>query len=318
MSRIYATFNGRQDGLELGISCLELLHEQRTSWPQLRKAYEALEQAKYRELVCNGFSVRLLHNPGRLTSTAASVKAADIDQRPCFLCGHLLPGAQKAVLYRNEYLILVNPMPVMGAHFTIPHVSHRPQTISGNIEALLHIAADFGQDWTLLYNGPRCGASAPDHLHFQALPSGSTPIEHEIGERRRLVPYGADQNGTASFRVQDVGREAILFIGEEPFVLATALSHYLENLRRMTESSEDQEPMINVLAQFLGHAFRVVVFPRRKHRPEVFFKEGDNRIVVSPAVVEMAGIIVTPFEHDFERLDSATIEAIYREVSLNP
>lgn len=313
---IYATFDGEKNGSELGALCLELLAEQIISWPQLSRAYEALEQANSRYIACHGFSVRLLHNPGRLTSTAASVNSVDIDQRPCFLCKPHLPDSQKAILYRNEYLILANPMPVTFAHFTIPHVSHMPQAINGSIDTLLSLSADFGENWTILYNGPRCGASAPDHLHFQAIPAGKTPIEHEVRQRERLVPYGPDQNGVLRCRVENVGREVIMFTGKEADLVVDAVSRYVETLAGMAPSYEGEEPMINIAARLDNQAFTLLVFPRQKHRPDVFFTEEDDRIMVSPAVMEMAGIIVTPFEKDFARLDATTVEGIYNEVSL--
>ncbi|HAR96325.1 MAG TPA: DUF4922 domain-containing protein, partial [Deltaproteobacteria bacterium] len=173
--RVYGIFDGGKEGPKLADLCRGLLDEQKTSWPQLSEAYEALGSAKTRLLACNGFSVRLLHNPGRLTSTDAKVDAADISRRPCFLCADRLPHPQKSILYRHEYLILSNPMPVMSGHLTIPHISHRPQTIIANTQTFLALAADLGKEWIILYNGPRCGASAPDHLHFQAVPRAAVP-----------------------------------------------------------------------------------------------------------------------------------------------
>jgi hypothetical protein len=316
MDRIYAIFDGEQDSPKLADLCLGLLDEQKASWPQLSEAYEALRSAKTRRLTCDGFSVRLLHNPGRLTSTSAKVDAADISRRPCFLCEDHLPHPQKAIRYRHEYLILSNPMPVISGHLTIPHVSHRPQSITASVQTFLTLAADLGQEWTILYNGPRCGASAPDHLHFQAIPAGQTPIEHEIGEKRRLAPYGGYQNGIPCYRVENVGREVILFAGEELVLVAEALSRQIEVLGKIARSPASEEPMINAAAHFEDGKYSILLFPRRRHRPSVFFKDGDDRIVVSPAVVEMAGIIVTPFEKDFERLDCATVESIYSEITL--
>jgi hypothetical protein len=314
MSRIYETFEGEKKGRELGELCLALLAEQKDSWTQLRQAYEALKQAKMRDLACEGFSVRLLYNPGRFRSTAAPVSDADIARRPCFLCEGHLPDAQKALLYRNAYLILANPMPVIPGHFTIAHVSHRPQAIAGHVRDLLDLTADFGRDWIILYNGPRCGASAPDHLHFQAIPSGQTPIEHELREERRWARNNPCNNGVPSWRIKDMGREVIIFRGEEREALVQALHRFL--LVQSANRQGWEEPMLNLVAFFDDRMYTILLFPRRRHRPGVYFNEGDDRIVVSPAVVEMAGLIVTPFEKDFERLDRRTVEAIYSEVSL--
>lgn len=315
MNRIYAAFDGEKNGPALGNLCLQLLTQQKASWPDLNRACQALKQARSRDIACDGFSVRLLHNPGRLTSTTASVNSADIDQRPCFLCGHNLPDRQKGILYRNEYLILVNPMPVASGHLTIPHLFHRPQAIAGNMHTLLGLAADLGEEWMILYNGPRCGASAPDHLHFQAIPAGRTPIEQEVRQRERLAPYGPARNGVLCRQVGNVGRDVILFAGKEADLVVEAVSQYIETLTEMESSYNGEEPMINMMACLVDRNLAVLVFPRQKHRPDAFFREEDDRITVSPAVVEMAGIIITPFEKDFERLDATAIEDIYREVS---
>ena len=100
-------------------------------------------------------------------------------------------------------------MPVFSPHFTVSHLDHRPQAIAEQIDAFLRLMADFGSGWTVLYNGPRCGASAPDHLHFQAVPSGQMPIEKEILEKKRLAlitpvdgvsPLSRERPGTGSRR----------------------------------------------------------------------------------------------------------------------
>jgi hypothetical protein len=177
----------------------------------------------------------------------------------------------------------------------------------------LQLMSDLGSDWMVLYNGPRCGASAPDHLHCQAIPRGRLPIEREIEEETRLevVPsLGID----GFYRVRDVGREVVMLTGDEPDTLNDSLKVYLDKLKKAR--STDDEPMLNIAGSQVRGGWRLLIFPRRKHRPDVFFHEGGARIVVSPAVVEMAGVIVTPIKKDFERIDAAVVESIYKEVSL--
>jgi hypothetical protein len=311
--KIHSTFDGAQPGKSLAGLCLKLLADQKETWPVLREGYEAQRQVRERSIPCSGFAVLLQHNPGRIISTLAAVGEQDTNERPCFLCLHHLPEGQKGVLYRDEYLILSNPMPVFSAHFTIAHVDHRPQSISGHVETFLRLMADFGSSWTILYNGPTCGASAPDQFHFQAVPSGRMPIEKEIQNKNRLALV-AQKDGVIFYRARDVGREVIILEGDNPAAVGSAFTSFLHALSKVLCVGE--EPMINVAGSYEQTTWRLVVFPRRKHRPDAFFREGDARIAVSPAVIEMGGVLVTPFARDFERLDTAAVESIYEEVSL--
>ena len=192
--------------------CLELLSEQKKTWPDLREGYESLKDVRERDLPCRGFSVRLQYNPGRIKSSLADVSEKNVNERRCFLCLDHLPEGQKGILYRSEYLILCNPMPVFSSHFTVSHLDHRLQAIAEHIDTFLQLMADFGSGWTVLYNGPKCGASAPDHLHFQAAPSGQMPIEKEIREEKRLTLM-KQVDGVLLYRVRDLGREVIILEG---------------------------------------------------------------------------------------------------------
>ncbi len=311
--RIFAIFDGGDNKKNLSAHCRELLTEQIKTWHDLRKAYEFLKNIKIRDLPCKGFSVRIQHNPGRVKSSTANVDNARINSRPCFLCLQNLPEAQKGILYRRTYLILCNPAPVFPSHLTIVLLDHHPQSILDNIDTFLNLSRDLGNRWTILYNGPKCGASAPDHLHFQAIPSGLLPIEKEILEEKNLTQVRTSEN-VSIFLTKNLGREAITIEGHDTTAIADELIEILTNMKKMPQA--DEEPMINVACFYDNERYRLLVFPRARHRPEAFFKEGNERIVVSPAVIEMCGVIVTPAEKDFERLDAPTVEGIYREVSL--
>ncbi len=220
---------------------------------------------------------------------------------------------RKGILYRDEYLILCNPAPILTAHLTVSHVDHRRQAITEHIETFLRLMADFGSGWVVLYNGPRCGASAPDHLHFQAAPSGQMPIEKDIREQKRLV-LTKQREGVLFYRVEGLGREVVIIEGEDPVAVGVGFNGFLEGLKKSLLL--DDEPMMNVVGLHEDGKYRLVIFPRRKHRPDAFFREGNDRVVVSPGVIDMGGILVTPVERDFERLDAAAVEGIYKEVSL--
>ena len=309
--KIHANFEG---GRDLSRLCLKLLSEQKNAWQDLREGYEFLEDMRERNLSCRNFLVRIQHNPRRLKSCTAGASSDNENGQPCFLCLDHLPQEQKGVLYRSEYLILCNPMPILSSHFTVSHLDHRLQAIAEHIGTFLQLMVDLGPSWVTLYNGPKCGASAPEHLHFQAAQSGQMPIEEEIrdGDRLALVK---EMDDVLLYRVNNLGREAILLEGSDPIAVERAFKGFLNGLQNALLLNE--EPMINIVGLYEERKWRLIVFPRRKHRPDAFFKEGNNRVVVSPGAIDMGGLVITPVGKDFERLDTAAVENIYKEVSLD-
>jgi ribosomal protein S18 acetylase RimI-like enzyme len=309
--KTYTTFDA---GESLSDLCLEFLSEQKKAWQDLRKGYEFLEDIRERDLSCRGFSVRLQYNPGRMKSSTADVSEKNTKERQCFLCLDHLPEDQRGILYRSDYLILGNPMPVFSSHFTVSHIDHRLQAIDEYIGTYLQLMADLGPSWTVLYNGPKCGASAPDHLHFQVGPWGQMPIEKEI--RAEKKPALIKKNGgVLLYCGMGLGREVIILQGDDPIAIERVLKDFLMALKKVLII--DEEPMINIAGFYEERKWRLVIFPRRKHRPDVFFKDGDARVVVSPGVIDMGGLLITPVKRDFERLDATAVEGIYREVSLD-
>lgn len=314
-AKVHSAFDETSPPRTLSGSCLDLVEDQKRSWPMLGCAYDALEKILERQVTCSGFSVRVQHNPARITSTLAEVTNGDTKGRACFLCSANLPAGQTGILYRGCYLILPNPMPVLPFHCTVASISHEPQAIGGRIGDFLALMVDLGPDWTVLYNGPRCGASAPDHFHFQIVPSGRMPIEMELRDSKRLIPSG-QLEGVHLFRASGLGRQAVVLEGGEPGAMEHVFDAFLESL---TDSIPGQgEPMMNIAGFFSEEHLSLVVFPRRKHRPDSFYKPGDEQIAVSPAVLEMGGILVTPVRRDFGRVDRLFVEATFAEVSLDP
>ncbi len=313
--KILAMFDGGEGEKQLPELCLDLMSEQKETWPDLRRGCESLKGIRERDVSCGGFSVRLQHNPERMKNALADVQNTNPKSEGCFLCLEHLPERQKGVLYRGEYLILCNPRPIFPSHFTISHTEHRPQALLEQIRALLRLIAEFGSGWTVFYNGPKCGASAPHHLHFQAAPTEHMPMEKEILEEgRRAEPRQI--NGVVLYRVKDLGREVAVLEGDDPVAVEAVLKGLLECLQSVLNVSE--EPMMNVAGFYPEETWRLVIFPRRKHRPEAFFRKGDARVVVSPGLIDMGGVLVTPLERDFERLNAAAVEGIFTEVSLEP
>jgi ribosomal protein S18 acetylase RimI-like enzyme/diadenosine tetraphosphate (Ap4A) HIT family hydrolase len=309
--KTYAAFDEGEKGLP-GI-CLELLSKQKKGWQDLREGYESLKNVRERDLLCGRFSVRLQYNPGRIKSSLADVGERKAHELRCFLCLDRLPESQKGILYRSEYLILCNPMPVFPYHFIVSHLDHRLQAIAEHIDLFLRLMGDFGSDWMVLYNGPTCGASAPDHLHFHAIPSGQMPIEKEM-RRENTIPLTKRVDDVLLYRLRDLGREVIILEGDDPMAIGSAFRVFLNALKKVLLMNE--EPMMNIAGFKKEGKWCLVIFPRRKHRPEAFFREGDARVVVSPGVIDMGGLLITPVEKDFERLDGTEVENIYKEVSL--
>jgi ribosomal protein S18 acetylase RimI-like enzyme len=309
--KTYTAFEGEEESLP-GL-CLKLLSEQKKSWQDLREGYESLKNVRERDLSCGSFSVRLQYNPGRIKSSLADVGERKANVGGCFLCLDRLPESQKGIFYRSEYLILCNPMPVFPDHLIVSHLDHRLQAIAEHIDLFLRLMGDFGPDWMVLYNGPKCGASAPDHLHFHASPSGQMPVEKEMRAGNRIT-LTKQVNGVLLYRLRDLGREVLLLEGDDPMAVGSAFRGLLNTLKKVLLI--DEEPMMNIAGFQREGKWRLVIFPRRKHRPEAFFRKGDARVVVSPGVIDMGGLLITPVEKDFEGLGRADVETIYREVSL--
>lgn len=311
--KTYTTFNGGGDTKPLAELCHHLLSEQKKVWQDLHKGLQSLLEGRQRDIYCAGFSVRLQHNIGRIKSSTADVSQKVVGNRDCFLCLGHLPEEQKGIVYRDEFLILCNPAPILTAHLTISCVLHRRQTIAEHIETFLRLIGDFGPGWVLLYNGPKCGASAPDHHHFQAALSGQMPIEKDIRDQKRVVLMKQIE-GVLFYRGNGLGREVVIIEGEDPVAVGNGFNGFFKSLKRSLLL--DDEPMMNIVGLHEGRKYRLVIFPRRKHRPDAFCREGDDRVVVSPGVIDMGGILVTPVQRDFDRLDAAAVEGIYKEVSL--
>ena len=230
--KTFATFDGNGNEPALSAHCINLLENQKSSWPDLSLGYAALAQVRVKELQCNGFSVRLHHNPIRMKSTIAPVDKESIKKRPCFLCLENLPEKQQGIVYRRDFIVLCNPFPITPQHYTISNIKHVPQSFDGNIPVFLMFAKDFHGDFNVFYNGPESGASAPDHLHFQAAPTGVLPVEKDIQDNaKRIFVKCADS--TYLSKVKDVGRGIIIIEGKDYDAVAAALSNVISAMKNI-------------------------------------------------------------------------------------
>ena len=309
-NQIFTAFPA-EGGAKLGDLCLELLEDQKKTWPALAAAYAGLAGIKTKAHCCDGYEVRVQFNPARSVSSGAAVDPRSIKSRPCFLCTRNLPYEQKGILYHQEYLILCNPAPIFEKHFTVVHRQHQPQAIAASIGSLLGLAADMSPDFVVFYNGPACGASAPDHLHFQAIPAGLLPLPEAFPEGFTIIR----DSDVQVYRAEKSDRAVLMLDGNDKELLLQQFDRLLRAAQNIVAGST--EPMINLLCSCANGRWRIMIFFRAKHRPDAFYQEGEQRIFVSPGTIDMAGVIITPREIDFNRLDGQSIRNIYTEVSLS-
>jgi hypothetical protein len=275
---------------------------------------ESLEAVRVREVPGEGFRAFLQFNPKRIVSTGAKVDAKSIQARRCFLCVDNLPEPQKGILYHGEYLILCNPAPIFRPHLTISNVRHLPQTLEPNIDVMLRLARDLSPLLSVFYNGPKCGASAPDHMHFQASPTGAIPVETDVAAARRTGERKTS-DGVEVFALDGYGREAVVLNSGDPAAMAHAMRALFSAMQEVMKTSD--EPLMNVIASYADACWRVIVFLRRVHRPAAYFREGDAQVLISPAAVDIGGLVVTPLERDFHRVDAALLASIFAEESVD-
>ena len=291
---------------------LRFFNRQLQTWHDVRKRYRDLQQVETRELVTDTITLQVQWNPARIGSTGAKIDAKSIAERPCFLCAKNRPQEQMHRVIDGKYELLVNPFPILPIHFTLPTVKHQPQRILPMFGEM----AESNTAITLLYNGPHCGASAPDHAHLQAVSSGILPLQ-QAWQRlsRNLVEVVKDEEDNGIWQVADYPAAA--------FVIRSYQKSVGERLfRRIYDAlppAEDQtEPMMNIIMWQSDGAVLSVVLPRRKHRPACYTATGDAQYIISPGAVDMGGLIITPREQDFRRVTPELILDIYRELSLTP
>ncbi len=289
-----------------------LIQEQLKNWPLAKSNYRGLESVKSRKvLLPEGSEVLVQFNPERIRSSAAKVDVKSIEARACFLCEANRPQEQKAITY-GDYSLLINPFPIFKQHLTIPIESHQDQLILPHFSILLDLAKELS-DFTLFYNGPKCGASAPDHFHFQAGNKGFLPIEEdfkfgnytELKSEERLKIYTWKKYHRGIVSLQSKSRSELISSFKKLYAL-------------LAERQDGEvEPMLNMLCYYENNEWLLHVFPRILHRPSCYFEEGEKQILLSPASVDLGGVFITPREKDFNQLNASDIESILRQVCLS-
>jgi len=293
----------------------DLLKQQIQNWGLAHKNYNGLNKVITKEFkLTGGAKIKVQFNPERINSSAAKVDAKSIQERPCFLCTKNRPKEQLEISFNRNYLILVNPFPIFPQHLTIPHKNHTNQLIEKHFTSMLDLAKEL-PFFTIFYNGPKCGASAPDHFHFQAGNKGFMPIEDEFRSGKFISLVHEIKEGQI-FKWRNYHRSAISLKSKSKQSLSTIYAR-LYSVLNDVQKNESEEPMHNILAYFEEESYIIHIFMRALHRPDVFFATGEKQILISPASVDMGGVFITPREEDFKKIAKSDIENILEQVCID-
>ena len=301
---------GKADIME-DSSISRFFNRQLEMWEDARHRFRDLKHVEVRQL---SDQLKVQFNPARIVSTGAKIDKHTLGERPCFLCERNRPKEQMTKQIDDHFQLLVNPFPILPVHFTIPATKHQPQSIYrhyGEMHRLLSLHSEL----MVFYNGPKCGASAPDHLHFQAGTSGVLPLQTNW---QRL-----SRNLTDVISLNDEEKISVLRDFLVPaFVIISKSEESDEELfhrlyRSMPMRGDESEPMMNIIAWRKGDEFISVVIPREKHRPDAYFAEGEAQMMVSPGALDMAGLIITPREEDFSKINLDKATALLRECGIS-
>ena len=301
---------GKADIME-DSSISRFFNRQLEMWEDARHRFRDLKHVEVRQL---SDQLKVQFNPARIVSTGAKIDKHTLGERPCFLCERNRPKEQMTKQIDDHFQLLVNPFPILPVHFTIPATKHQPQSIYrhyGEMHRLLSLHSEL----MVFYNGPKCGASAPDHLHFQAGTSGVLPLQTNWQRLSRSL--------TDVISLNDEEKISVLSDFLVPaFVIISKSEDSDEELfhrlyRSMPMRGDESEPMMNIIAWRKGDEFISVVIPREKHRPDAYFAEGEAQMMVSPGALDMAGLIITPREEDFRKINLDKATALLRECGIS-
>ena len=285
-----------------------LFMSQIQGWDIAQKNYELLGSCKTRKLSNSNFSFILQKNYGRIKSSTSKTDEKSLKARPCFLCKSNRPFEQKDVKYKgetNSYEILVNPFPIFQKHFTIVSSEHTNQTIKNREKDLLELT-DIFEDYIVFFNGANCGASAPDHMHFQAGKTDILPIVNNFADIEKY-----------SIQIETCKTKSLYSIMNMPFtgfyIKSENEQDVYETLKLLLkELGEDKK--LNIISWKKNNYYIIVIFPRIKHRPSIYFANDSKRKLISPASVEMSGLIITPIEKDFLNTNYSDLLSIFKEI----
>ena len=314
---------------------VEFFNKQLPKWRAAKEHYEALDKVVTSNFIVDNCRLSAQYNPSRIVSTGADVDSESVKRRPCFLCEVNRPAEQMSYPLLMKYYLLVNPNPILPQHFTIPLRHHRDQTIKDHYEDMMEIAVKM-KDFFIFYNGPKCGASAPDHMHFQAGTCGIVPLQRDWTElykekRSRLWPISeveclealkleAMADSTGVFSLRDYLCPGFVIITRTPYA-NKVLFDKLYNAMPVKEG--DTEPMMNILTwvqpSTTDGSQRIVsvILPRGKHRPDCYYDTAEDQILVSPGALDMAGLLIVPRAEDYKKINADKIKSIIQECGIS-
>ena len=308
------------------IALQKFINDQLSIWPAVSSAFRDLKSAHIRYLDVCGLTVTLQHNPARITSTTASIDPASIKARPCFLCAENEPPLQMRMNFDGRkgraYNIQVNPYPIFPQHLVIAAKEHRPQSIWHHYVDMLDLAATF-PSYTFFYNGPRCGASAPDHFHFQACPRSLMPLEKAVDEslaqlRDKKAPsldYLTSVQDAELYHFTGYIRGVFVLRGETSKSVAK-LFYRLLDTAPMEEG--ESEPKFNLFSYFADGEYRTIVVLRDKLWSHHYLAEGEEHVTMSFGCADIAGFFIAPVASDFRRMSPELLTEMLDEVALKP
>ncbi len=282
--------------------------------------YGALDQVEVKDMTIDGFPAKLFFNPARVRSVMADVSPEALQKRACFLCPDGLEPLQLTTVWDSPtgqtYFIRVNPFPIFNHHFTISSAIHERQTFAPHMESMLHLAQAM-PEMSIFYNGPMCGASAPDHMHFQAVPRHSMPIEDHF-----------DTNYANAVLVQESDLQSHLTALEKVLSMASIPENASQtgSLTAGASRTEEWEPRWNIISWYepasspnsliaSSPKFNTIVFFRRESRPQCFFAPENERILFSPGTVEMGGVGIVANRESFDRITPEVLRSMIQEVA---
>ncbi len=304
-----------RDTNKSAIQILQVFVEsQKQNWPLVAANFAGLENVEVKHFQFDGFQIKVQFNPERMLSTSSKTDKESIAARPCFLCSKNRPPEQVAIGFGKQLEILVNPFPIFKLHFTIASTNHVEQRFLPNVQAFLELTQAM-EGFTVLYNGPECGASAPDHFHFQAGESNLLPISEEFERLKRGNRKLFSGDNTTVYVFENYLRKMISFETssmEEGLELIYTFYRHFQAMQ-----PEKVEPMMNALCSWKNGKWVIHLFPRKAHRPSYYFASGKEQILISPGSVDFAGLFITPRREDFDKMTQADVVDILDQVCVN-
>ena len=312
----------------------DMFYDQLQHWADAKRRYAELQNVQTKEVAVDQQKLAVQFNPARIASTGAKIDSKTIASRPCFLCEINRPVEQRSLPMFQRYHLLVNPFPILPRHFTIPKRYHTPQNILENYEDMMRIATSLN-DLLVFYNGPKCGASAPDHMHFQAGSRGIIPLERDY--ESVYMPYSSriypisDEEFVEASRLEPLTEDLGIFVIHEFACPALAIvsrttsanTRLFEKVYSTLSIPEGEtEPMMNIIAFTKNCSFSdnrcivSIIIPRSKHRPDCYFASGDSQCLVSPGALDMGGLLITPRREDFDKMTPEMASSIIAECGI--